>query len=99
MHLTVLTKTATSIEAAYVCPCGCHPSVTYSRGDPAAHEGCCCGNQFAVGVDASSEVELPADFRKEVQTFGAPWGDELEAAWAIGPSTHAASSGDSNEAM
>ena len=91
MDLTVSVKTAESIEAAYVCPCGCHPSVTYARGNSTAHEGCCCGNRFAVGLHASSELEVPPDFRREVQMFGAPWGDELEAAWAIGPSTHAPS--------
>ena len=88
MKLSVATKASDTVEAGYDCPCGCRPAVTYVQGGPTVHEGCCCGNRFAVGIQAASEVELPAGFRAETERFVAPWGGVLEAAWAVGPSTH-----------
>ena len=77
-----------ALKAGYDCPCGCHPQVEYVRGATPATEGCCCGNQFVVGPRASARLDLPAGFRAEVEQFQAPWGERLEAAWAIGPSKH-----------
>ena len=87
LKLTVGAPEAT-LKAGYDCPCGCHPAIAYQRGGAVATEGCCCGNQFAVGPNASDELEPRVGFVSEVELFRAPWGEELEAAWAIGPSTH-----------
>lgn len=76
------------MKAGYDCPCGCHPEVAYLRGEALASEGCCCGNQFIVGPSASNHLEVRAGFTTEVEHFRAPWGETLEAAWAIGPSKH-----------
>ena len=88
MQLKVTTTSDTSLEASYECPCGCTPAVTFSRGSDPVEEGCCCGNHFVVGPDASSKIQLKDAFHAEAQTFTAAWGDEVEAAWAIGPSKH-----------
>ena len=77
-----------TIRAGYDCPCGCHPEIAYKHGAGVANEGCCCGNQFVVGPGTSGQL-IPQDgFATEVERFEAPWGEELEAAWAIGPSRH-----------
>jgi hypothetical protein len=60
----------------------------FSKGSDSVAEGCCCGNNFVVGPDASSLIQLKDGFRAETKTFTAPWGDQVEAAWAIGPSKH-----------
>jgi hypothetical protein len=88
MQVNVTTRSETTIEAGYSCPCGCTPSVMYSRGSDSVEEGCCCGNQFVVGPAASSKIHLKDGFHAEAQVFAAPWGEQVEAAWAIGPSTH-----------
>lgn len=77
-----------SVVAGYDCPCGCQPAVAYTRGGASVTEGCCCGNEFVVGLKASHELRPRAGFVTEIETFRAPWGEELEAAWSIGPSTH-----------
>ncbi|MEO5919043.1 MAG: YHS domain-containing protein [Candidatus Limnocylindrales bacterium] len=87
MKLTV-EATAEGVRAGYACPCGCHPSVEYARASDSVEEGCCCGNQFAVGVRASASLAPRAGFRPETQAFDSPWGERLEAAWLIGPSVH-----------
>ena len=89
MELTLLDGDATTIRAGYDCPCGCTPSVAYTRGAELANEGCCCGNQFAVGPRAARSLTPRVGFRAELQTFDAPWGERLEAAWLVGPSVHA----------
>lgn len=88
MQLTVLGTNPSSLRAGYSCPCGCTPSVEYHRGEDLAQDGCCCGNHFAIGPDAASRLLPTRKFRSEFQTFAAPWGEQLEAAWLVGPSTH-----------
>ncbi|MEO6350078.1 MAG: YHS domain-containing protein [Candidatus Limnocylindrales bacterium] len=88
MELTVLQVTEDGVRAGYVCPCGCTPSVEYIKGAQVAAEGCCCGNHFAVGPQAAITLTPAPGFRAELQTFSAPWGEPLEAAWLIGPSVH-----------
>jgi len=82
-------RSESSVQAAYSCPCGCHPELTYERGAAAASDACCCGNQFAVGVGAEATVTSPAGFASQIERFAAPWGELLPAVWAIGPSVHA----------
>lgn len=88
MELVVLSGDSTTLKASYSCPCGCKPSLDYRRGKAIAEEGCCCGNHFAVGPTAGTSVAPRSGFRAEVQAFAAPWGEPLEAAWLVGPSTH-----------
>lgn len=89
MKLDILDTTADSVRAGYDCPCGCRPSVTYERAGSPAHEGCCCGNEFAVGPDASRTLGDKGGYRRETAAFEAPWGEKIAAAWLIGPSVHA----------
>jgi YHS domain-containing protein len=93
MQLTVLEGNEASLRAGYSCPCGCTPSVQYDRGAQPVEEGCCCGNQFAVGPRASTSLTPTAGFRPELATFDAPWGESLEAAWLVGPSVHGPAAG------
>jgi hypothetical protein len=88
MELKVTTQSDTSLEAGYECPCGCAPAVAYTRGSGPVEEGCCCGNQFVVGPSAASKIRLKDGFHSEAEIFAAPWGEQIEAAWAIGPSKH-----------
>lgn len=88
MQLQLLETDPTSLRAGYECPCGCTPSVKYGQRDDLVEEGCCCGNQFAVGRDAGARLLPRAGFRPELQAFHAPWGEQLEAAWLVGPSVH-----------
>ncbi len=83
LHLVVTPRDESSVLAGYSCPCGCAPQVTYERGGSEATDACCCGNHFAVGPRATARLaSQPAD-RLEVQTFAAPWGEQLQAAWAL----------------
>lgn len=79
---------ADSVVAGYACPCGCKPLVTYRRGDAIAADGCCCGNQFAVGPEAATHVTAPEGYEMRSGSLSTPWGERLPAIWAIGPSTH-----------
>ena len=88
MQLKVTKQSDSTVEAGYSCPCGCTPAVLFSRGSDSVHEGCCCGNDFVVGPGASTRIHLKDGFHAEAETFTAPWGDQVEAAWAIGPSKH-----------
>jgi len=88
MELTMLEPTPTGLRAGYHCPCGCTPSVAYERDGDVVGEGCCCGNQFAVGPAASTGLTPASGFHLEFQPIHAPWGEALEAAWLIGPSVH-----------
>ena len=97
MELTVLYQDPTGLRAGYSCPCGCNPSVHYARGADVAHEGCCCGNQFAVGPDAAASLPATAGFQQERRTFDAPWGERLQAAWLVGPSVHRPAGGDDHD--
>ncbi|MCI0345505.1 MAG: YHS domain-containing protein [Chloroflexi bacterium] len=88
MELTILESSATGLRAGYDCPCGCTPSVGYERGGDVVAEGCCCGNHFVVGPQASSTLAPVDGFRLEAIGFTAPWGEGMEAAWLVGPSVH-----------
>lgn len=92
MELTVLEADVDHVRAGYSCPCGCTPSVEYTRGAELVEEGCCCGNHFAVGPQAGASLQPKAGFHPELQSFDAPWGQRLEAAWSVGPSVHGPSS-------
>ena len=92
MQLVILESSAESIRAGYECPCGCRPSVLYERAGAAVHDGCCCGNEFAVGQTGSPSLDSKTDYRLETESFRAPWGDPLVAAWLVGPSVHAGES-------
>jgi YHS domain-containing protein len=93
VQLTLLETNEAFLRAGYTCPCGCTPSVQYDRGAELVEEGCCCGNQFAVGPSASVSLIPAAGFRPETQAFDAPWGQRLEAAWLVGPSVHGPAAG------
>ncbi len=93
MELTLFESDATTVRAGYSCSCGCTPSVEYARGAELAEEGCCCGNLFAVGPQAAARLTATPGFRPQLQTFDAPWGERLEAAWLIGPSVHGPTAG------
>lgn len=86
MNLQIKPKTDDSLVASYSCPCGCKPRLDYAKTDGHAQDGCCCGNEFAVGPDAEARLQAHDGFRQEVQTFQAPWGEPLQAAWTIGAS-------------
>jgi YHS domain-containing protein len=93
MELTILEPTENGLWAGYSCPWGCTPSLAYQRGGEIVDEGCCCGNHFAVGPAASSSLTPTSGFRLESQSLYAPWGQQLEAAWLVGPSVHGPSGG------
>lgn len=97
MQLNVLEATPDLVRAGYACPCGCTPSVEFARGADLVEEGCCCGNHFAVGPSAGASLPAKAGFRPELETFDAPWGQHLEAAWSVGPSVHGPSSDDHDD--
>jgi YHS domain-containing protein len=93
IELRILEATPAHVRAGYACPCGCTPSVEYTRGSDLAEDGCCCGNHFAVGPRASTNLRSKPGFRAEQQGFDTPWGERLEAAWLVGPSVHGRSGG------
>lgn len=97
MELMVLESSPTGLRAGYSCPCGCTPSVAYAHGESIVAESCCCGNHFAVGPRASSSLTPSEGFRLEATAFSAPWGDELEAAWLVGPGVHGPASDHGHE--
>ena len=88
LDLVVAPQSESAVQASYSCPCGCHPQVTYEQGATPMHEGCCCGNRFAVGPHAASTLTAAPGFHSKVETFESPWGERLEAAWLVGPSVH-----------
>lgn len=87
LNLQIKPRTEDSVVASYSCPCGCNPRLPYQRGVEHAADGCCCGNQFAVGPGADAALEPPEGYQKEIQGFDAPWGERIPAVWTIGPST------------
>lgn len=97
MELTLLEGDATTVRAGYSCPCGCTPSVAYARGTELVEEGCCCGNHFAVGPRGAVSLVPRDGFHAELQAFDSPWGEQLEAAWLVGPSVHGPSAGHSHD--
>lgn len=88
MKLNLLTATEDSVRAGYDCPCGCRPSLAYERAGAPVHDGCCCGNEFAIGPHETRTLEAKAGYRQETTSFGAPWGETIWAEWLIGPSRH-----------
>lgn len=88
MELMLLQGDSTTLRVGYNCPCGCTPSVAFTRGADLVEEGCCCGNHFAVGPQAAASLSSKEGFHAELQTFDAPWGERLEAVWLVGPSVH-----------
>ena len=86
LNLQIKARSEDALWASYSCPCGCNPRLAFERGSEQATDGCCCGNLFAVGPRASDHVHLTPGFALEVQPFQAPWGEALQAAWAIGAS-------------
>lgn len=95
LHLTSQPAGIDALVVGYACPCGCTPAVTYSRGTAVASDGCCCGNEFAVGPSARDHVHQRSGFELVHDSLTALWGERLPVVWAIGPSTHEASGGDS----
>ena len=87
MQLQLATQSETLVRAGYLCTCGCKPSLDYERGAARVEETCCCGTHFVVGPEAETHLNVPDGLRVEVQEFTAPWGETIEAAWAIGSGT------------
>ena len=97
MQLKIDVQSDDAIFASYTCPCGCNPGVALRQGARVVTEGCCCGNEFAVGDRASRHIieqkyVARPGYELQVQPFTAPWGETVEAAWAVGPSQHPAES-------
>lgn len=88
LNLRVEPRSPFQLTVGYDCPCGCTPSVEYERGTEHVGEGCCCGNQFAVGTAATEDLRPQAGSHREIEWFDAPWDERVEAAWMIGPSEH-----------
>lgn len=88
MQLHVFETTGDTIRAGYECPCGCRPSVTYQRTSETVHDGCCCGNEFALGPRADAALGSKPGYHAEATSLDPPWGEPLKAAWLIGPSVH-----------
>jgi hypothetical protein len=88
MQLQLATASEDAVQAGYVCTCGCRPTLTYEKGGANVEDVCCCGTHFVVGTDAESGLKPMEGGRIEVQELEAPWGEVLEAAWAVGPPKH-----------
>lgn len=86
LNLQIKPKTDDSLVASYTCPCGCNPRLAYHRGEEHTVDGCCCGNEFAVGTGAAAHLQPGEGFVQEVQLFNAPWGERIQAVWTIGQS-------------
>lgn len=84
MQLLLASTGDAAVQAGYHCACGCRPTVTLERGAEAATDVCCCGTRFVVGARAEDRLEPGEGQTVEVQEFDAPWGEVLEAAWAVG---------------
>ena len=91
MELKLFKSDISVVQAGYDCPCGCTPSLSYARGGSVERDDCCCGNAFVVGPDATSEIGARPGYTVELREFVAPWNEQLEAAWLVGPSQHPAS--------
>jgi len=86
LNLQVKPRTDESVMTSYTCPCGCNPRLAYERGVEHVVDGCCCGNEFAVGPKAESHLHAGEGFVREVQFFDAPWGERIPAVWTLGQS-------------
>lgn len=96
MQLNILETTPDSVRAGYYCGCGCTPSVEYVRSAEAVHEGCCCGNEFLVSPDGTTNMAPGPGFHEERTEFVAPWGQTLHATWLVGSSEHPVSASGSS---
>lgn len=83
LQLTTTPNGHDQVVASYVCPCGCTPRLKYERGTSHASDGCCCGNVFAVGPNATDHLPQGNAPHLEVQQFQAPWGESIQAVWTI----------------
>jgi YHS domain-containing protein len=88
MQLITYEAEGDAIRAGYECACGCKPSNTYSRDGEISTDICCCGNEFAIGKDADQHVSAKPGFHAETVDLTAPWGEQIQAAWMVGPSEH-----------
>ena len=88
LRLTAVPADPESVVVGYTCPCGCTPAVTYRHGGPTATEGCCCGNQMAVGAEAPRQIVQRPGYEVRSASVEAPWRETVPVVWAIGPSTH-----------
>ena len=95
MRLTTFETDDRSVHAAYSCPCGCTPSVTYRRSGEQARSLCCCGNEFVVGPDAERSLQPRDGFVLETESRLSGWGEPMTAAWLVGPSVHPEPTGSS----
>jgi len=86
LNLQVKPRGEDALVASYTCPCGCNPRLAYHRGEEHATDGCCCGNEFAVGTRAADHLHPGEGFTRELQLFDAPWGERVQAVWTIGQS-------------
>jgi hypothetical protein len=85
------------VDVRYDCACGCHPIARYERGSAqSGSQHCCCGIAHFAGGDADAQLrkylqDRQADGQDEPGKrygFGrasvkAPWGEELQVAYAI----------------
>jgi YHS domain-containing protein len=90
LNFQIKPRSDDALVASYACPCGCTPRVTYAKGTPETIDGCCCGNEFAVGPNAGKHLHASDGFVLRVDRFAAPWGESLEAAWKLGAAQHPA---------
>lgn len=97
LNLQIKPRSDEALMASYACPCGCQPRVMYAKGSPETVDGCCCGNQFAVGPQAAQHLQATDGFVLQVDRFAAPWGESLEAAWKLGAAQHPTESGHDHE--
>lgn len=88
MELKMLESDGDMVRAGYDCPCGCTPSLAYTRGAAVERDECCCGNTFAIGPRAAADLGQRQGFATQQHNFVAPWAEALEAAWLVGPSQH-----------
>ncbi len=93
LQLTTTPKGDDQVVASYACPCGCTPRLKYQRGTSHASDGCCCGNEFAVGPTATEHLQQGDAPHLEVQQFQAPWGESIQAVWRITQTEDAAGHG------
>ena len=93
LNLQIKPRSDEALMASYACPCGCQPRVAYTKGSAETVDGCCCGNEFAVGPHASHKLDIGEGFVLQVDRFAAPWGESLEAAWKLGAAQQSAGTG------
>jgi YHS domain-containing protein len=88
LQLTSFETDGQTIRAGYACPCGCTPSVSYQRGAEPVVSHCCCGNEFALGPRAEVTLRPRDGFALETELRASGWGEQVTAAWLVGPSVH-----------